>query len=62
MMTNEEYQEEINRRDEIIDSYKGIQLDVTFLNTKLSVIHTIIDSSATESEKLKMIRALIIYS
>lgn len=61
-MTPEEYQDEIRRRDEIIDGYKGIELDFLFFDAKMQAIKCIVESKANERERLKMIRALIIYA
>lgn len=61
-MTNEEYQDEIRRRDEIIDSYKGIESDFLFFDAKLAAIKCITESRADHAEKHKMIRALLIYA
>lgn len=60
-MTEEEWKEEIRRRDEIIDSLKGVELDFLFLDTKIRAIKCIVESEASGQERLKMIRALIIY-
>jgi hypothetical protein len=61
-MKEEEWQDEVRRRDEIIDANKGIELDFLYADAKLQAIKCIIESSASEREKLKMARALIIYA
>lgn len=61
-MTEDEWQDEIRRRDEIIDSLKGIELDCLFFGAKLEAIKCIIEGGATHKEKVKMVRALIIYA
>jgi len=61
-MTPEECEDEIRRRDEIIDGYKGIELDFLFFDAKMQAIKCIVESKASEFERLKMIRALIIYA
>ena len=61
-MTEEEWQDEVRRRDEIIDANKGIELDFLFFDAKMQAIKCIVESKANERERLKMIRALIIYA
>jgi hypothetical protein len=61
-MEPEEYKDEITRRDDIIDSYKGIESDFLYVDAKMNAIKNIIESRSSEHEKIKMIRALIIYA
>jgi hypothetical protein len=61
-MTEEEWQDEVRRRDEIIDAMKGLELDTLFFDAKLQAIKCIVESKATEKERIKMVRALIIYA
>ena len=58
-MNKDEWQDEIRRRDDIIESYKGIECDFLFIDAKLSAIKYIIESKATAAERVKMVSALL---
>lgn len=58
-MTTEEYQEEIRRRDEIIDANFGVLLDNKLLRLKENLITTIAFSDCTDLEKIKIIKNIM---
>lgn len=58
-MTEEEWQDELRRRDEIIDSYEGLKLDSLFEDARLSAIKCVLDKSITGDEACKLVRALV---
>lgn len=58
-MTEEEYQDEIRRRDEIIDSLEGVRMDYLFMDAQIQALKSVIERSITGDEIRKLVRAII---
>lgn len=58
-MTEEEWQAEIKRREDIISALEGVQADFLFFDAKLQAIKLILGTGITAQEKNKLISKLV---
>ena len=58
-MTEQEWQDEIRRRDEIIDSLEGIRADYLYMDAKMEALKAVIERSITHEETKKLVRVIV---